>query len=194
MQDKTPTAPDALAFMRQRRSYPRLQEPAPTGDVLESIFAAALCAPDHMRLRPWRFLTIEGDQRDSLGGLFAAHEHAKDSCASELILQQAHQKALRAPLIIVGIAAYRKHPKVPPIEQALAAGGVLNNMGLAAYCSGFGAVWRTGSYAYSKIVKAGLRVASHEDIIGYLYVGTPPTWDRQASAIEVDDYVHAWPQ
>ncbi|MDE0842422.1 MAG: nitroreductase family protein [Porticoccaceae bacterium] len=193
MKKHTNKASESVALMAQRRSYPRLQEPAPSGQVLESILAAALRSPDHMHLRPWRFLSISGDDRKHLGDLFVNDIVAKQEDASAEICAQAHNKAFRAPLIIVGVAAYRDHPKVPKIEQAVSAGGVLNNMGLAAYLLGFGAVWRTGPYAYSDTIKAGLGIDEEEDIIGYLYLGTPPTWDRKITPVPIDDYVATWP-
>lgn len=61
----------------ERRSHPRLEEPAPDLEILETIFSASLRAPDHMHLRPWRFLTISGDDRKDLGKLFV--DHCKDS-------------------------------------------------------------------------------------------------------------------
>jgi nitroreductase len=88
-------------------------------------------------------------------------------------LEGAKKKAYRAPLIVVGITSYKSHDKVPEIEQALATGGVLNNIGMAIYAHGFGSVWRTGGYASSSVVREGLGVASTEEIVGYLYIGTP---------------------
>src|SRR5689334_24662663 len=36
---------------------------APTKEHLATVLQAAVRAPDHGRLRPWRFMLIEGDQR-----------------------------------------------------------------------------------------------------------------------------------
>ena len=64
---------DALQALHSRVSSPRL-----TGEVgnreLRNIFKAALRAPDHAQLRPWRFLVIKGDERNHLGELFARAE------------------------------------------------------------------------------------------------------------------------
>ena len=48
-----------------------LAEPAPEGERLERILAAGASAPDHGRLRPWRFLVIRGEARHRLGEVFA---------------------------------------------------------------------------------------------------------------------------
>jgi nitroreductase len=62
---------DALSLLLGRNSAAKLCEPAPHGDALENIYQAALRAPDHARLKPWRFLSVAGDGRYALGDLFA---------------------------------------------------------------------------------------------------------------------------
>jgi len=44
---------------------------------------------------------------------------------------------------------------------------------LAAEALGFGAVWRTGSYAREPAVIRELGGASSDEIMGFLYIGTP---------------------
>ena len=48
-----------LEIMAQRQSFPKLCDPAPDKKTMNKIFNASLRAPDHMQLRPWRFLNIE---------------------------------------------------------------------------------------------------------------------------------------
>ncbi len=193
MSNTSSSIPEALTHMLNRRSVPRLQEPAPCDDVLNRILSAALRSPDHMHLRPWRFLKISGDDRFELGRLFAEHEKYKNRDYKQELIEHAKKKALRAPLIIVGISSYQEHPNVPKIEQSVSTGGVLNNIGLAAYFSGFGTVWRTGAYAYSNIIKGGLGVSEKEDIIGFLYIGTPSIKHAKPIKVPLKDYVAPWP-
>jgi len=61
---------DALEALQQRVSAARLVGEVPAPEVLDNLFKAALRAPDHGMLRPWRFLTISGDARLALGELF----------------------------------------------------------------------------------------------------------------------------
>jgi hypothetical protein len=58
-------------------------------------------APDHGRLRPWRFMLIEGDQRQKFGEMLAASALRRVPGLSEGDLARERGKALRAPLIIV---------------------------------------------------------------------------------------------
>ncbi len=61
---------DALDLLLNRVSVTRLCDPAPDAAQLDLLFRAALRAPDHAQLRPWRFLTIAGPARDQLGERF----------------------------------------------------------------------------------------------------------------------------
>ena len=52
----------------------------------------------------------------------------------------------------------------------------------------------TGScHASSAVVKEGLGVKNHEEIIGYLYVGTPSKGDRPLKPISTEDFFSPWP-
>ena len=53
----------ALELLLSRQSVGVLEEPAPQGAELDLILDAGLRAPDHGRLRPWRFVLIRGDAR-----------------------------------------------------------------------------------------------------------------------------------
>jgi len=179
--------------MGQRRSYPRLQEPAPPVETMDEIFAASLRTPDHMHLRPWRFLVIAGDDRHHLGELFVKDALQKDPLVLPEIRDTIRAKAMRAPLIVVGVLSYKTHEKVPFIEQAIATGGVLNNIGMGVYAHGFGSVWRTGPFASSAIIGQGLGVAEDEEIIGYLYIGTPSNANRPQRTVNPNQFFSTWP-
>lgn len=183
---------DVLDALINRVSAPRLIEPAPTAEQRELMFQAALRAPDHGQLRPWRFLTVEGEARHSLGELFAEAIASKYPDADEEALTKARNMPLRAPLLILVIARTQEHPKVPAHEQVLAAGCAAHGILLAAYAQGVGAVWRTGELSHDPVVDAGLGLAANEQVIGYLYLGTPQRELRAAPAVSVDEFVSDW--
>lgn len=183
---------DVIRAILNRASEPRLASPAPDKSVLDEAFQCAFTAPDHALLRPWRYLVIEGEGLKALGELFAQsldsndERHAK-RCAA------VRKSPLRAPMIIVGIASFKKHPKVPPIEQSLSAGVGMGYLSLALQSAGFGAMWRTGSPAYSPVVEKGLGLADNEKISGFLYVGTVEKHKPSVPRPEVADKVSQWP-
>ena len=182
---------DALKALHQRVSVNRLIPPAPSGEVLANIQRAALRAADHGRLRPWRFLVVEGEGLDRLGDLFV---QASGESLTESEREKIAGKPHRAPMIIVAIAQTRELPKIPEIEQVISAGAAVQNMLNAAFCQGVGAMWRTGSLVYNSAVKKGLGLAESETIVGFLYLGTPEEGRiRQAPDLNTSDHFQQWP-
>jgi nitroreductase len=149
-----------------------LREPAPGDAALERILTAGACAPDHGKLRPWRFIVIRGQARERLGEVFAAALRKRQPDAPEAALEQERTRPLRAPLLIGVAAAIAQHPKIPEIEQILSTAAAAQNMLLAAHAQGFGAKWLTGANAYDEHVKGALGLAPDDRLIGFLYLGT----------------------
>ena len=184
---------DALRALHQRVSVPRLVGPAPDREQQQALFDAALRAPDHAYLRPWRFLVIEGQGLEALGELFGKAALADPPDLSADTLARTQGLPLRAPLLIVAISCPQDHPKVPTIEQHLACGAAVSNMLVAAHAMGLGAVWRTGALAYHPVIKQGLGLAEHEHIIAFLYVGHPAGERKQVPQLNSDEFFQPWP-
>ena len=164
----------AIDALLKRRSAKTLIEPAPDDGALELLLASAARAPDHGRLRPWRFIVIRGAARERLGRLMADQLLRAQPAVSAESLQRERQKALRAPLIIVVAAIKNDSAKIPAIEQILSAGAAAQNILLAATALGFGAMWKTGGAAYDPMVKVALGLEANDAIVGFLYLGTAP--------------------
>lgn len=165
---------DILTAIETRASSPRLGEPAPSRADLERILLAGAKAPDHGRIAPWRFVVLEGDRRHVLGEAMAALLKRTSPDKSDADLQSERTKALRAPTIVVAAAHADKTHKVPEIEQILAVAAAVQNMFLAANALGYGAMWKTGSAAYDASVKSALGLEASDQIVAFLYLGTPP--------------------
>ena len=172
----------AIDALLERRSAKTLVDPAPDDGALELLLECASRAPDHGRLRPWRFIVIRGAARERLGELMADRLRQKQPAASAEALQRERQKALRAPLIIVVAAVCNAAARIPPIEQILAAGAAAQNMMLAAPALGFGAMWKTGDAAYDDTVKVALGLEAKDAIVGFIYLGSAPA-DALAPAV-----------
>src|SRR5687767_4676872 len=112
---------DAIELLANRASNMQLRDPAPDAVVLAEIVEAAMRAPDHGALRPWRVLSIRGEARDKLGDLFAAATAARDPKADAAALDREKRKATRSPLVLIVAAITRDSPKAPEIEQVMAA-------------------------------------------------------------------------
>ncbi|MDD9969974.1 MAG: nitroreductase, partial [Myxococcales bacterium] len=129
-------------------------EPAPDETTLSLAFEAALRAPDHGQLRPYRFFLVRGQARHALGGLDGQTLGRSDPTAGPEQLTKMRQKPLRAPLIVVVAARLVDHPKVPRIEQVVCAGAAGQNILLCLHARGYAGIWRTGGAAYSDSIKA----------------------------------------
>jgi nitroreductase len=162
----------AIDALLTRRSARALTDPAPDTGALELIFSAAARAPDHGRLRPWRFVIVRGTARERFGALLADQLRRMHPQTAEESLQRERLKALRAPLILVVAAHCDPAVKIPVIEQTLSAGAAAHAMMLAAFALGFNAMWKTGAAAYDATVKQALGLESADAIVGFLYLGT----------------------
>ncbi len=183
---------EALDALLNRVSAPRLVEPAPTAEQRDVLFAAALRAPDHGQLRPYRFLSIEGQARNRLGEVLAQAVQAQGGEVTEAALDKARAMPLRAPLVVVVIARLQDHVKVPKTEQLITAGCAAHAIELAAYAQGIGAVWRTGELSHAPLVTAALGLQAGEEIIAFLYLGTPLKEMRDAPKVDTAEYVQVW--
>jgi nitroreductase len=179
---------DALVALHTRTAAPRLAEPAPGDAALEQILRAGLRAPDHGMLRPWKFLVVEGQARQKLGQLFVGALQPKTPEETEKL----RNSPLRAPMLIVAIAAVKENPKVPAIEQIESCAAAVQNMSLAIHALGFASIWRTGAPAHDPRVKQALGLKDSDAIVGYLYVGTPTTRERPAPVLNTADFVEHW--
>lgn len=158
-----------------RRSIKLVQGPGPDQDQLELILRAAMCAPDHGRLQPWRFKLIRGANVQALGELaIAASERAGTPIAEQKIT------GMRAWLdkvpLLIAVACHIDHgnDKIPETERLLATGAAVTNMLNAAHQLGFGAFWSTGLGTYIDEVPETLGFdALDYQFMGFVSIGTP---------------------
>ena len=162
---------DALEALNTRNSAKTYGDTAPSRDELAVVLQAAVRAPDHGRLRPWRFMLIKGDQRRKFGDMLAASALRRTPGLSEGDLQRERDKAMRAPLIIVVVCRAVTGTKVPVIEQILAAGAAAQNVLLALHTLGYAAAWKTGDAAYDPEVKKALGLAVDDHLVAFIYTG-----------------------
>lgn len=150
----------------------KLVEPAPSREVIAAAIAAAEAAPDHGRLRPWRFIVLEGEARQVLGRAMGEALKQRDPATTLEAAEAESKKPLRAPLIIVVAAVLTSGHKVPEIEQLMAVAAAAQNLQLALHEAGFGVQWKTGPAAYDASVKQALGLAPENHIVGFMYAGT----------------------
>jgi nitroreductase len=183
---------EAMDLLLGRHSATRLGSPGPDQAALESMLLAALRAPDHGRLRPWRFIVIPEERREAFGDLLARTLQAREPGVSADELERERGKALRAPVIVVAAAHLRRDHKIPEVEQLLATGAAAQNVMLAAQALGFGAMWKTGGPAYDAAVKQELGLDAEDAIVGFLYIGTETGEPSPARRPTLEGHMSVW--
>lgn len=187
----------ALNLIWNRRSIGRLGSPGPSKEDLETIITAGAAAPDHGRLKPWRFVVFEGEARSKFGEILvqALMNRMEENgvSANERQIEKERNKLLRAPTVIAVLAEIDHESPIPAIEQLASAAAACQNMLLAATALGIGSMWRTGDQAYDVSVKAALGIKESDMIAGWLYFGTAPKDKGPRDELEdLGQYITHW--
>ena len=183
---------ETLEAIQTRNSVPLLTDPAPTSEEMSEVYKGALRAPDHARLRPWKFIEVRGDSRDKLAKIFIDTATALNSDLSENEISKLQKAPHRAPMIIILAANIKEHPKVPEIEQIISLGAAAQNILLGIHEIGYSAVWRTGNMAFNPEITKFLGLEENYKIIGYLYVGTSTGKEKPIPELEIQDFLEVW--
>jgi len=184
------TSPHPLDPLLSRQSSNALEDPAPQGADLDLILDAGLRAPDHGRLRPWRFVLIRGEARLTFSDCLVAA--ARDRQAPQAQIDRIRAWPLRTPLLIgIGAQIRAGHP-IPEIEQMLSAGAAAMNMLNALHMLGYAGMWVTGANTYDPTVNAALGFQAPSRLVGFLAVGTAkaPSPDAAGPAARPDRLAH----
>lgn len=179
-----------VSWLQRRRSVAvkRLGLPAPGHDELRQILSAALSAPDHGALRPWRLVLCAPGSRERLAELFVAAKLARHPDSTALELEREREKALRPPVLLALIAAPKPgFEKVPEAEQIASAGAALQSILLAAYGLGYGAIMLSGSRCAAENVRAALGIVAGETLLGFTSIGTIVDTPKLASRPSLSD-------
>jgi nitroreductase len=164
---------ELLAAIDSRTSAARLGEPGPTPEHLARILEAAGRAPDHGRLRPWRFVVLDAQSRETFANAAATAKRIRLPAMTEEQFAAEREKLARSPsIVVVGCAVNREQSKIPEIEQVAAVAAAAQNLFLAAHDLGYGVMWKTGAAAYDPAVKASVGLDAADHIVGIMHLGT----------------------
>lgn len=182
----------ALGLLLSRSSAARFEAPAPRDAEIDLMLRAAVTAADHGRIRPWRFIVMEGDGRKRLSALMVEALRARNPNASDEELQKEGGKALRPPVVIALIAQPDRNHKVPVEEQIHATAAAGAHLMLAANALGYGCAWKTGAAATDPIVRKGLGFGDGDVIVGFFYIGTDPAGGSPLPRAAIDGVTQFW--
>ena len=164
---------EKLIHGRVHISPKRLGNPGPDAGQKNEILLAANAAPDHGRMMPWRFIEIGQSSRDALGEVFHQCLLDRDQSATAIQLQEAREKALRGPLLLLAIANYADDTtEISKEEKLVSLGCAIQNILLSAYAFGFGSGLSSGKALQSPRLRGLFTLPRHEDPICFITIGT----------------------
>lgn len=187
---------NALIHSRQNVSPRRLLAPGPSAQQLQDILGTAAAAPDHGQLLPWRFVIVPASQRARLAEVFGLALLARDPNATPAQIENAREKAHRAPFLMLAIARL-SDPDAPkdntPTDNAAARGGqhpeasetevsdaerlvsfgcAIQNIVLSAHAAGFGTGLTSGQAMASPHLRALFGLRDNEQAVCCINIGT----------------------
>jgi len=148
------------------------QDPLPR-ETIEKLLSAAVQAPNHYTVRPWRFVVLTGEARNRLGDVMSASQRDRHPEFPQEAFDKTRGLPLRAPVLITVGVDKPSEEKVLEIENVSAVSAACQNILLAAQALGLGAQWRTGEWARDPKVKEFLGFSADQHIVAFLYVGHP---------------------
>lgn len=164
---------DVFEAIHRRHSLGKVKPDPLPREWIEKLLDAAVQAPNHYKVRPWRFVVLTGSGRDRLGEVMAASQQARHPDFPPEAFEKCRAVPLRAPVIIAVGVDKPSESKVLEIENVCAAAAATQNLLLAAHALGLGAKWRTGEWARDPMVKEFLGFEADQHLIGFIYLGYP---------------------
>ncbi len=164
---------EVFKAIHSRHSIGKVKPDPVPRELIERLLDAGNQAPNHYKVRPWRFFVLTGDARQRLGEVMADSFAERNPGLPPEALNKPRETLLRAPVVIVVGVDKPTESKVLEPENLSAASAAIENILLAAHALGLGAKWRTGEWARDAKVKQFFGLAEDQHIAGFVYVGYP---------------------
>jgi nitroreductase len=164
---------EVFEAIHNRHSQGKVKQDSVPRALIEKLLSAAVQAPNHHKVRPWRFVVLTGNSRNPLGDVFAASQSERKPDLPQEALDKSRALPLRAPVIIAVAVDKPAEEKVHEVENIAAASAACQNLLLAAHAEGLAVQWRTGEWARDPKVKEYLGFSIDQHLIAFLYIGYP---------------------
>jgi nitroreductase len=176
---------NALMHSRQHVAPRRLVDPGPSELQLRGILGTAAAAPDHGQILPWRFVVVPVEKRELLANVFGQALQDRDPNATPEQIDNARDKAYRAPFLMLAIArlvgstperdeqrlAAGELP-VSDAERLVSLGCAIQNVLLAAHAMGFGSGLTSGQALASPRLRELFGLHRFEQAVCCVNIGT----------------------
>ena len=164
---------DVFDAIHGRQTIKKVKQDALPLEMIEKLLSAGAQAPNHHKVRPWRFVVLTGGGRNQLGDVMAASFADRNPGLPPEALDKPRATPLMAPVVIAVGVDKPAEPKIIEVENISAASAACQNILLAAHALGLGAKWKTGEWARDPRVKEFLGFGPDQHIVGFIYVGYP---------------------
>ena len=162
-----------LITSRQNILPKRLDAPGPDARQVNDMFRCAAAAPDHGVVMPWRFVLVPSDKRALLAEAFGQALIERDAAATPEQIEQAREKAFRAPFLALAIARLGPcEPDIDPLERMVSVGAAIQNFLLCAHSMGFGSSLTSGQAMRSGALRQLFQLSEGEQAVCCINVGT----------------------
>jgi nitroreductase len=182
------------AILARRSVAPRrLVPPGPSGSELRTMVEAAVAAPDHGRLRHWRFVLIPDDRRAALANAFAEAARESDPEIKPEMVEREAEKAHHGPALLAVIVRVKgDHPFAPVNEQWASAGAAIQNFLLAAEAAGYRAMIVSGKKVETQRLRRAFSLGEDEHLIGFIAVGKAMAEPAPIERPTAEDHLSVW--
>lgn len=165
---------EAIEAIRERRMLPKVElDRRPSREEVSELLELAVRAPNHHLTEPWRFTVLAGEGLERFARVIAADAAEGTDDSPEDLMDLARRKAERAPVVIAVSCRPSDEEKVFEQEELASVAMAIENLLLAAYAKGLGAMLRTGGYAYHPSVTEELGLEEKEQVVGFVFLGYP---------------------
>jgi nitroreductase len=175
---------DVFEAIHARHMNTNVKQDAVPRALIEKLLSAAVQAPNHYKVRPWRFVVLTGTGLNRLGDVMTVSFAERHPDLPPEALEKTRALPHRAPLVIAVGVDKPTETKVLEIENIVAAAAACQNLLIAAQAEGLAVKWRTGEWAVDGKVKKFLGFSADQHLIAFLYIGYPeivPTHDPRPS-------------
>jgi nitroreductase len=164
---------ETIQAIKSRHTVGKVKADPIPRNVIEQLLDAGSQAPNHFKVRPWRFVVLTGQGRTKLGDVMgdSLRNHQPDLQPEGL--DKTRALPLRAPVVIAVGVEKPAEAKIPELENYAAVSAACQNILLAAHALGLAAIWRTGAWVCDLKVKEFLGFAADQHIAAFLYIGYP---------------------
>jgi nitroreductase len=160
--------------IQARRSVKKFTDRPVTREEIETILAAAACAPNHRLTCPWRFYVLGPDARHAFGLALGDRKARKiedpEKAQATRNTVAAEHRALPA---MIAVAMVQNESAEIREEDYAAVMMAVQNMALAAVQLGLGTHIKSGAVMDDPAARAAIGVAEGQRIVAFVNVGEP---------------------